>query len=59
MSEASDLVDAARNGTLAKDDQRLQAVRRRANQGVTADQNTLREINEAGGAHNGSANSWI
>jgi hypothetical protein len=55
----SDLVEAARRGQLAQDDQRLQRLERHARQGVSAAEDALRQINEAGGAHRGSVNRVI
>lgn len=62
MSDASDRADciaAARRGTLARDDQRLQAIQRRAGRGVREDQAAMEEITNAGGAHGGSVNRVI
>lgn len=59
MSDYSAVVDAARRGTLASDDQRYQELKRHARQGVREAQNALREIDEAGGAHGGSVNRVI
>jgi hypothetical protein len=62
MSEASDrtgCISAARSGTLAGNDQRLQAIRRRAGQGVREDQQALEEITEAGGTNGGQVGSVV
>lgn len=62
MSEASDrsgCIEAARNGTLADNDQRLQRIRTRAGQGVGADKQALTEITEAGGTNGGQVGSVI
>lgn len=59
MIDYSEVVRDARQGRLAQDDQRFQTLKRHAQQGVTAAQNALREIDEAGGAHGGSVNHLI
>ena len=49
----------AQSGQLAADDPHWRDVLRRAQQGVSSDQNARDEVQRAGGAHDGSVNRWI